>query len=598
MASRGPTPKGPGRRLSMLRTSFSVPNMPHEQIATKSAADRRKALGLGTEMPDNAIEEDGEDSAAATPKATPDTSAVDIPSDKTQSTTDEAINNASGDTTGDAANVSVDESTASIAGDSTTLIPDTPSTPLGQEETAPKVTLKRAAPAAVPHPKRLNTLYRPRSAPNTNGGSESSTLAAPSAGAHISRRSEPPLETPPPEGCEFVDLEELPQLKMNERRRRVAFEREFVNIMRDLFFEREKVRLAEVSDLSDDYIEVEARNNAAIATYHQLKQSVGQEAKVIRDKRHSEQQKEMEQQHADVHSVAAQNQSTKPVINEQHTTMATLCKDLPFGEANAAFDDYELARVNRRRDTMRVFRAKMWSKGLYQPKEEEKLQLQEAFRKYQDERKDRSGKIKVEQSKKFSEIDHEAESLGANGGHPQAAIEIQADGSISLVGTQYDRHQNNRSQREGGLQGPRTEVDPTEQVINSFSFSTKERPDRWTKEETEKFYEAVSALGTDFNLISHLFPTRSRNQIKTKFKYEERRNPAKLQIHMVSKRKFNLDSYSKVSNVDIQEVDSIEDELEKIRKEHDEQMKLEEASRQEAKAEDRKPLRKPKKERF
>lgn len=579
----------------MLRTSFSVPNMPHEQITGKSAADRRQALGLGSEVPDSAIEDDGDDLVAAAPKATPDTSAVDLPSEQPQSTqtASDAVASAVSD-----AGVTDSVDVASEAADATTAVKDTP---LAPEVTAPKLASKRSAaatPASVPHSKRLNTLQRPRSTPTSSTESSNSTLAAPPASAHIPRRSEPPRETPPPEGCEFVDLEELPQLKMNERRRRVAFEREFVEIMRELFFEREKVRLAEVSDLSDDYIEIEARNNAAIATYHQLKQSVGQEAKVIRDKRHAEQQKEMEQQHTEAHSVAAQGQSSKPVINEQQTTMATLCKDLPFGEANAAFDDYELARVNRRRDTMRVFRAKMWSKGLYQPKEEEKGQLQEAFRKYQDERKDRSGKIKVEQSKKFSEIDHEAESISANGGHPQAAIEIQADGSISLVGTQYDRHQNNRAQREGGLQGPRTEVDPTEQVINSFSFSTKERPDRWTKEETEKFYEAVSALGTDFNLISHLFPTRSRNQIKTKFKYEERRNPAKLQIHMVSKRKFNLDSYSKVSNVDIQEVDTIEDELEKIRREHDEQMKLEEASRQEAKAEDRKPLRKPKKERF
>lgn len=579
----------------MLRTSFSVPNMPHEQITGKSAADRRQALGLGSEVPDSAIEDDGDDLVADTPKATPDTSAVDLPSEQPQSTqtASDAVASAVSDT-----GVTDSVDVASEAADAMTGVKDTP---LAPEVTAPKLASKRsaaAAPASVPHSKRLNTLQRPRSTPISSTESPTSTLAAPPASAHIPRRSEPLRETPPPEGCEFVDLEELPQLKMNERRRRVAFEREFVEIMRELFFEREKERLAEVSDLSDDYIEIEARNNSAIATYHQLKQSVGQEAKVIRDKRHAEQQKEMEQQHTEVHSVAAQGQSSKPVINEQQTTMATLCKDLPFGEANAAFDDYELARVNRRRDTMRVFRAKMWSKGLYQPKEEEKGQLQEAFRKYQDERKDRSGKIKVEQSKKFSEIDHEAESISANGGHPQAAIEIQADGSISLVGTQYDRHQNNRAQREGGLQGPRTEVDPTEQVINSFSFSTKERPDRWTKEETEKFYEAVSALGTDFNLISHLFPTRSRNQIKTKFKYEERRNPAKLQIHMVSKRKFNLDSYSKVSNVDIQEVDTIEDELEKIRREHDEQMKLEEASRLEAKAEDRKPLRKPKKERF
>ena len=42
--------------------------------------------------------------------------------------------------------------------------------------------------------------------------------------------------------------------------------------------------------------------------------------------------------------------------------------------------------------------------------------------------------------------------------------------------------------------------------------------------DTAKFYMALSAVGTDFTMINAMFPKRTRQQIKNKFKREERLN--------------------------------------------------------------------------
>lgn len=42
--------------------------------------------------------------------------------------------------------------------------------------------------------------------------------------------------------------------------------------------------------------------------------------------------------------------------------------------------------------------------------------------------------------------------------------------------------------------------------------------------ETARFYKALSTVGTDFSLMETLFAWRSRAELKTKFKKEERSN--------------------------------------------------------------------------
>eukprot|EP01105_Mastigella_eilhardi_P006620 TRINITY_DN1815_c0_g1_i4.p1 TRINITY_DN1815_c0_g1~~TRINITY_DN1815_c0_g1_i4.p1 ORF type:complete len:314 (+),score=107.28 TRINITY_DN1815_c0_g1_i4:893-1834(+) len=61
----------------------------------------------------------------------------------------------------------------------------------------------------------------------------------------------------------------------------------------------------------------------------------------------------------------------------------------------------------------------------------------------------------------------------------------------------------------------------------------------WTKEETTAFYNALRMVGTDFTLLSKMMKKRTRAQIKSKFKKEEKEHP--LLIDFALKNRIALD---------------------------------------------------------
>lgn len=63
--------------------------------------------------------------------------------------------------------------------------------------------------------------------------------------------------------------------------------------------------------------------------------------------------------------------------------------------------------------------------------------------------------------------------------------------------------------------------------------------------ETNKFYNALSTVGTDFSMINAIFPNRKRRELKNKFKREERRNGA-----LVEKALRKLDTNFSYSDID------------------------------------------------
>jgi hypothetical protein len=71
-------------------------------------------------------------------------------------------------------------------------------------------------------------------------------------------------------------------------------------------------------------------------------------------------------------------------------------------------------------------------------------------------------------------------------------------------------------------------VSEKKKITTSNSFKNINHSEKWTEEETQKFYRALEIFGTDFSLICKLFPTRNRNQIKNKFLKEERTSKDKI----------------------------------------------------------------------
>ncbi|GAB2293913.1 hypothetical protein Dimus_028126 [Dionaea muscipula] len=72
---------------------------------------------------------------------------------------------------------------------------------------------------------------------------------------------------------------------------------------------------------------------------------------------------------------------------------------------------------------------------------------------------------------------------------------------------------------------------------NYHTFMDRTPTVRWSKQDTELFYKAVSQFGSDFSMIQQLFPDRTRHQIKLKYKKEERQHPMRLFDALTSKAK-------------------------------------------------------------
>jgi len=58
--------------------------------------------------------------------------------------------------------------------------------------------------------------------------------------------------------------------------------------------------------------------------------------------------------------------------------------------------------------------------------------------------------------------------------------------------------------------------------VNFSAYLKPRKVGRWSLEETQRFYKALSQVGTDFSLMLPLFPTRIRRELKAKFKREEK----------------------------------------------------------------------------
>ena len=66
--------------------------------------------------------------------------------------------------------------------------------------------------------------------------------------------------------------------------------------------------------------------------------------------------------------------------------------------------------------------------------------------------------------------------------------------------------------------------------VTSATYSKRSASERWTNDETNRFYDGLQYWGTDFTLIAKMFPNRDRRQIKFKYKREERANPTRLNL--------------------------------------------------------------------
>jgi transcription factor TFIIIB component B'' len=264
-------------------------------------------------------------------------------------------------------------------------------------------------------------------------------------------------------------------------------------------------------------------------------------------------------------------ESEAMAINIHTFTMAHLCKDIPVGRKNPDFDKYEQARRDRKEHREKLLKAKREARRNNVPFSEVPI--------LRDEEEKRLQYIKDNREERLQEFRR------GSGGPAVVKLKMDSSGNILVdeESTVVDRHEASAVPDD---ERQISSVDNYAVVTNSASFSTKEKPERWDAIETDRFYQALSMWGTDFNLIAQMFPGRSRHQIKTKFKLEERRNPAKVHLAILRKLPVDLDDYSRLSGTALTPVAAIEQELLDIRTKHEEILKAEEQARDRARVED------------
>ena len=154
---------------------------------------------------------------------------------------------------------------------------------------------------------------------------------------------------------------------------------------------------------------------------------------------------------------------------------------------------------------------------------------------------------------------------------------VIVDGQIQIdeATLEIDRHANAAVEREAEqLEG----IDESELTrrVNSGSWLKREKKGQWNEESTDRFYDALRMFGTDFGMISRLFPGRTRRSIKLKFCKEEKSDRQRIKQTLLGERILvDMEEYSRVSNTVFDDPGELERDLQEDRKRIEEEQAAE-----------------------
>lgn len=155
------------------------------------------------------------------------------------------------------------------------------------------------------------------------------------------------------------------------------------------------------------------------------------------------------------------------------------------------------------------------------------------------------------------------------------------NGEIVLDATSLhvDRHAD--AAREAGELEDVVE-NPLTRKINQATYGKRTKTESWDEEMTDLFYRGLRMFGTDFMMISRLFPGRSRRQIKLKFNNEERRDPERIKETLLGPSEtIDIATYSEMTNTVYDDPRAIERELDEEKKRIEDQHAKEKQAQEE-----------------
>ncbi|PTB67307.1 hypothetical protein BBK36DRAFT_1134962 [Trichoderma citrinoviride] len=115
-------------------------------------------------------------------------------------------------------------------------------------------------------------------------------------------------------------------------------------------------------------------------------------------------------------------------------------------------------------------------------------------------------------------------------------------------------------------------------LITSSSFMNTSKlkgPNIWTEEETELFYRGLRMFGTEFEMISKMFPNKQRRHVKLKYNREERHCPHLINAALIGEKtvRIDIDEYKAFTGIEFESVESIEAEQRKIQEDFEAEQK-------------------------
>lgn len=118
--------------------------------------------------------------------------------------------------------------------------------------------------------------------------------------------------------------------------------------------------------------------------------------------------------------------------------------------------------------------------------------------------------------------------------------------------------------------------------VNQASYGKRSKTESWDEEMTDLFYRGLRMFGTDFMMISKMFPGRSRRQIKLKFNNEERKNPGLIKDTLLGPTEtIDIATYSEMTNTVYDDPKHIQQELDAEKKRIEDQHAKEKAAQEE-----------------
>lgn len=145
---------------------------------------------------------------------------------------------------------------------------------------------------------------------------------------------------------------------------------------------------------------------------------------------------------------------------------------------------------------------------------------------------------------------------------------IIVDGQIRIDedSLQIDRHAAAAIERAAEQLEAVDESDLTRKV-NSGSWMKRDRSGGWNALLTERFYDGLRMFGTDFEMISKMFPGRTRHKIKLKFVKEEKVSYERIRATLLGQPiPVDLPEFEKMAGTEFDDPQELERDMEEDRK--------------------------------